>query len=94
MDGRNERVEDERRREERFGSLDVVGAESEARVGEMRRKREKERECCLHSVAQDLCAPYADTHTHTQQVQPRTGQPMATVLPLLVYTRTHTQTGS
>lgn len=40
MDGRNERVEDERRREERFGSLDVVSAESEARVGEMRRKRE------------------------------------------------------
>lgn len=44
MDGRNERAEDERRREERFGSLDVVSAESEARVGEMRRKREKERE--------------------------------------------------
>lgn len=40
MDGQNERVEDERRREERFGSLDVVSAESEARVGEMRRKRE------------------------------------------------------
>ncbi len=50
MDGRNERVGDERRREERFGSLDVVRVESEARVGETRRMREKEREKVVAST--------------------------------------------